>query len=119
MELVPAGTPLSFEVTYDAADLDVGMSVYDDSGVAPVLVGSVLAMEHVALNTYRAKFTPVAGKNYIAIKAVYTDETLTTVDSNYSQGSESFYAAEILGQNNCSIVGLVDDDSPIVGVVDC
>jgi len=94
MELVPAGVELSFEVTFDADDLDVAMSVYDDSGEEPVLLLSPFAMDLVAagLNTYRGKFTPEAGKNYIIVKGVYTDDTFETFDTNYSQGSESVYA---------------------------
>jgi hypothetical protein len=106
MELVPAGVPLSFEVTFDANDLPVAMSVYDDSGVAPVLLLSPFAMALVAGNTYRGKFTAENGKAYIVIKAVYTDGTFATLDPNYAQGSESM-VAQYLTPAAQSIVGLV------------
>lgn len=118
MELAPAGIPLSFEVTYDRDDLNVGMSVYDDTGSVPVLLLSPFAMLLVAGNTYRGKFTPQNGKSYIIIKAVYTDDTLTTVDEDYGQGSESIYS-QYLTQPVQSVVGLVDDNEPILGLVEC
>ena len=67
MQLAPADVELSFEVTFDSPTLDVGMSVYDDSGALPVLLLSPFPMVRVApgLNTYRGKFTPENGKSYI------------------------------------------------------
>lgn len=124
MELAPAGVPLSFEVTFDSPTLHVGMSVYDDSGALPVLLLSPFAMARVApgLNTYRGKFTAQAGKNYIILKAVYTDDTLTTLDGDYSQGSESIVAQYLNGTpdgGGCPVVGIVDETDAVIGVVDC
>ena len=119
MELVPAGVPLSFEVTFDSPDLSVGMSVYDDTGASPVLVQGPTLMTLVALNTYRAKFTASLGHSYVVIKAVYTDGTLLEVDTDYAQGSESLIAQNVGGQQLNSIVGYVLPDDVIVGQVQC
>ncbi len=110
MELVPAGVPLSFEVTFDSAGLHVAMSVYDDSGSSPVLLLSPFAMTLVSGYTYRAKFTPAANKSYIIIKAVYTNGLFTTYNPDYSQGSESIYAENLAvgGSQPCSVVGSID-----------
>ncbi len=123
MELVPAGVELSFEVTMPSDDLAVGMVVYDDTGDDPVLVDGPIEMELVYGNTYRAKFEPEGSKSYIIVKSVYTDGTLTTLDSNYLAGSESIYAQNFNssggGGSSCAVVGIVEADEPIVGVVVC
>ncbi len=121
MEFAPAGVSLSFEVTFDSDELNVGMSVFDDSGSLPALLLSPFAMLNVVGNTYRGKFTAEPGKSYIIFKAVYTDETLETLDDNYSQGSESI-KAEYLNQNSgggCPVLGIVDNNNTIIGLVNC
>lgn len=118
MEFAPAGRPLSFEVTFTAPDLDVGMTVYDDSGASPVLLLPPFAMVNVYGNTYRGKFTAEDGKNYIVIKSVYTDNTLTTLDPNYLAGSESV-VAQYLVVSAPYIVGVVDNNEDVIGLVDC
>lgn len=122
MELAPGGVVLSCEVTFDQNDLHVGMSVYDDTGADPVLILGPFAMDLVAINTYRGKFTGVVGHNYIVIKAVYTDIGLTMIDTNYSQGSESIVAQSLSGgstSTGCEVVGLVDNNPAVVGYVVC
>lgn len=121
MELAPAGVVLSCEVTFDRNNLPVAMSVYDDSGANPVLLLSPFAMALVAGNTYRGKFTGDPGKNYIVIKAVYTDDTFLTLDDNYSQGSESIVAQAIGpgGSSGPSVVGLIDNNLAVTGRVTC
>ncbi len=96
MQLVQSGKVCSFEVTYQSG-LDVGMSVYDDSGGSPSLVGSITTMDFVIGGTYRAKFTPSANKTYLIIKAVYTDGTLTTLHPDYNASSESIRSEDLLG----------------------
>lgn len=105
MELVPAGVTLSFEVSF-APDLfgRVGMSVFDDTGSSPVLLLSPFAMALVAEGTYRGKFTPALGKSYVIRKCVYTDDTLTDLDPNFGEGSESIYAQNF---NSSPTVGCV------------
>ncbi len=124
MEIAPVSVACSFEVTYDSPSLHVGMSVYDDSGVSPVLVSGPSAMAHVVGNTYRAKFTPPAERPYIIFKAVYTDSGLTVLDDNYSQGSESIIAqstggASTSNSTGCSVVGVIDSNQSVVGLVNC
>lgn len=121
MELAPAGVSLSFEVTYDRNDLNVGMSVYDDQGSSPVLVQGPTTMLNVVGNTYRAKFSAVAGKSYIIFKAVYTSNSLATIDSNYSQGSESIKAEDINGSSGggCAVTGVIGVNETVVGFVTC
>jgi hypothetical protein len=41
------------------------------------------------------------------VKAVYTDDTYSTLSDEYSQGSESFYA-QYLTPPTCDVVGLVE-----------
>lgn len=95
MELAPSGVKLSFEVTYDSPDLNVAMSIYDDSGSSPVLVQGPTAMLNWAGNSYRGNFVAGNAKSYLVLKAVYTDDTFTTFDEVHSQGTESFYAQNI------------------------
>lgn len=90
MNLVSTERELSFEITFDSSTLDVGMSIYDDSGVSPVLVLGPVSMDNVVGNLYRAKFTPEFGKSYLVFKAVYLDNTFTTLNTDYNSGSESF-----------------------------
>ncbi len=124
MELAPRGVELSFEVTFDRPDLNVAMSVYDDSGDDPVLIQGPSAMAIVVGNTYRAKFTPNSSKPYIIFKAVYTDDTFETLSEDYSQGSESIIAQTLdssstSNSTGCSIVGVVEVTRDVIGVVQC
>lgn len=119
MELAPARVSLSFEVTFDSPSLDVGMSVYDDSGEEPELVSGPSAMALVVGNTYRGKFTAADGKSYIIIKAVYTDDTFEELNSDYAAGSESIVTQVIGGDPPTeNVVGYVDA-SEVVGLVNC
>ena len=108
MQLVPAGQALSFEVTYQQNNLPVAMSVYDDSGPTPIRIVAPFAMALVGGNTYRGKFTPEAGKSYIIIKAVYTDDSFTTLDEDYGQGSESIFALNVSTPQGCQVIGWVE-----------
>lgn len=122
MELAPSNVPLSFEVTFDNPSLHVAMSVYDDSGVTPTLISGPLPMLNVVGNTYRAKFTGASGKNYIIFKAVYTDNSFTTLSPDYSQGSESIVVQDITpsgpGNVQGQVIGLVTDNT-VIGLVNC
>lgn len=123
MELAPAGVLLTFEVTYDSPSLHVGMSVYLD-GSSPTLVLGPVTMLHVALNTYRARFGGTDGSSYIVVKAVYTDGSLTVVDTDYAQGSESIVVQTIngSGENNGgqgAIIGYVIPTPTLIGFVNC
>lgn len=118
MEIAPAGVPLTFEATFDADDLFVAMSVFDDSGEEPVQVLAPTAMDLVVGNTYRAKFT-AESKNYIILKAVYTNGSFTTLDPTYPQQSESIVAEYLNSSSGGPILGFVDNLNPVVGLVNC
>lgn len=120
MELAPSGT-LSFEVTFDRSDLSVGMLVYDVTG-SPVLVSGPTLMPHLVNNTYVGSFVALGGKSYVVVKSVYTDGTLTVIDSNYSAGSESIIAESSLNgasSGGCSVIGVVIPNPTIIGIVRC
>jgi hypothetical protein len=133
METVPAGVELSFEVTYDSSGLPVAMSVYNTEGESPVLVQGPTAMTNVVGSTYVGKFTPSAELNYLIFKAVYTDDTFETIDTDFVAGTETIYAADsggggggtsdcgtIIGfVNDPVLIGLVTPNNPIVGIVCC
>lgn len=123
MEQAPAGVPLTFEVTYQASDLDVGMSVYDTSGESPELVQGPSAMTNVSgTNTYIGTFTAQNNKTYLILKAVYTDDTYATVDTSYGQGSESIVTDNTGGGGanaNCTLIGIVSGGPTLVGVMEC
>jgi hypothetical protein len=123
MELAPAGVPISFEVTYDSPSLYVGMTVYDDTGVTPVFIETVSMLSVGGSNTYRAKFTPDANSSYIILKSVYTDVGLTIPNLNYGTGSESIYAQNSSsdggGGSSGDVVGYVDNNDELIGIVTC
>jgi hypothetical protein len=131
METVPAGTQLAFEVTYQDSGLPVGMSVYDVTGSSPVLVQGPNAMSNTVNGTYVGKFTPVLNKSYLIFKAVYTDGSFTTLDTDYVAGSETIFAEAggssgsddcgvLIGLvNNPVLLGIVESNNPIVGIVAC
>jgi hypothetical protein len=90
MEFVAeAGVPLPFEVTYDSDELFVAMQVYDVTSGTAVLVDTI-GMENFSGYSYFGSFTPDENKSYAVNKGVYTDDTYTTRDFGYSQGSDSF-----------------------------
>lgn len=124
MELAPVGVPVTCEVTFDSPSLNVGMSVYDVTNSSTLISGPT-AMTLVAGNTYQGK-TPdlLSAHSYVVIKAVYTDNSLTTLSPDYSQGSESLYAQDAGGGGGGStdvpsVVGLIDNYLPVVGYVNC
>lgn len=122
MNLVPAGIQLSFEVTYDSPSLYVGMSIYDDSGLFPILISGPTLMANVIGNTYRGKFTPDINTTYVIFKAVYTDNTLTVLSSAYSQASETIVCEQIANTGaagNSDIIGFIENNNPIIGLVVC
>lgn len=96
MQFVDAAVPYPFEVTYDSPSLFVAMQVYNVTSGTPVFVNQVV-MNHVYGNTYFGQFTPEAGQQYVINKAVFTDDTYTDLDIDYSQGSDSLRADDFAG----------------------
>lgn len=125
MEFAPAGVPLTCEVTFDASNLHVGMSVYDvtDSpGAPPVLVDGPFAMSLAVGNTYYGKFVADNGKSYVIEKAVYTTSALDVLDTNYSAGSESIVAESFTPSSNssgCEVIGQIINQPTLIGIVTC
>jgi hypothetical protein len=108
MELAPVGVPLSFEVTFTDPGLHVAMSVYDDSGLFPVLVVGPSAMLNWVGNSYRGKFIAPMAKSYLILKAVYTDGSFSTLSPDYVQATESILAQYMNNAGGgCGVVGLV------------
>lgn len=123
MEIAPAGVPLTFEVTFSSTGLPVAMSVYDTTGEAPVKVAGPTAMGSVVGNTYYGQFTAGNNKSYVIFKAVYTDETFATLDTSYSQSSESIVVDDQGGSSGggsgCQLVGYVLENLVLTGIVEC
>lgn len=110
MNILPANKPLSFEVTYDGPGLNVALTIYDLSGVSPVIVSGPSAMLNVVANTYVGSYVAAPIKKYLAFKAVYTDGTFTTLDTGYAQATETF-TTNVSGSEDVlpDIEGVVDD----------
>ena len=125
MEFAPTGSQLSFEVTFDSPSLHVAMSVYDVTGASPSLVQGPTAMTIVVGNTYQGKFHPtINGKSYVIFKAVYTDNSFTTLSPDYSQGSESIIVESLSSGGSGAtlvnpVIGYVDDNNEVIGLVNC
>lgn len=124
MELAPAAVSLTFEVTYDSPSLHVAMSVYDTTSSSPSLVSGATAMDNVVGYTYIGKFTPELNHTYLIFKAVYTDNTFDTLDTDYAAGTESIVAENISGgggggSGGGAVIGFVLPSPTVIGLVQC
>ena len=108
--LLPANVPSSFATSSNSPSLYVGFSVYDNSGDNPVLIEGPTRMTNFAGNGYQTKWTPEVG-NYLILMAVYTDVSLTTLNTGYEQDVQTVTAISF-GFN-------VPNISNVVGYVDC
>jgi hypothetical protein len=135
----PSTIPASIEVTYGDSGLLVGAEVWDDSGSSPERVTGLAGMINdviPALNfsgvSYRFKHQGSMNIPYLYRIAAYTDDTYTTVDTNQSQGSDSLVFIEESGgggssgvgivgfvENENPLLGIVNPNEPVVGIVDC
>lgn len=119
MQLVRAEVEQCFEVTYDAPGLAVAMTILDLTPSLPVVVSGPSAMDNPIGNTYFGKFTPQIGKSYLVFKAVYTDGSFATLDSDHSHSSETIYAEKSsAGAGSVDLVGVVDDADAIYATVE-
>lgn len=91
MNILQGGAKAAFEVTYQPGLENVGMTVIDVSSANPSVIGT-FAMIHLLNGTYVAYFVPTVGATYVVSKAVYEDAEMTVQDTDFSAGSESFYA---------------------------
>lgn len=87
----PGSAPATVSVTLGESGLNVGMQVYDDSGVSPVPVGGVTAMLNYDGTSYRGKVGGTEGKWYLVKFKVYTAPDFLTVDTDEPQGDEILY----------------------------
>lgn len=123
--VVPAGQPVSIEVSYSDPGLFIGVQIYDDSGSSPVAVGSVIPMSNWVGVSYRAKFTGAAGKWYLYQIAAYIDDTFAMIDENQPEGSGSFYFQQPPSSGGGSslpgrtVTGFIQTQPRIVGFVKC
>lgn len=121
MEMVTAGFNLPFEVTFDSAVLNVGMTVWDVTDpINPTNANNgPVPMTLLHGFTYFAKFTPSQNRAYVIEKAVYTDEALATEDTNYRAGTESIFAEESANAPGITetITGVLVESDPIIGIV--
>lgn len=109
--LLPAGISANFTAVFNAPTAAfVALSVYDDSGDAPVLLLSPVQMKQVKDNVFSGKFTPAAGKLYVVFMAVYTDATFGTLDPAFKTAEQS---VPVTGQY------LTPPVQSVVGVVAC
>jgi hypothetical protein len=125
VEQAPSGVPLTFEVTFGTSGLPVAMSVYDVTTLTPDLISGPTAMVNISgTNTYIGQFTAATNKNYVILKAVYTDESFTAFDPDNYQGSESITTqggggGGSTGPSSCTVVGYIQETCSLIGPVKC
>jgi len=118
MNSVPLDTPSLFAVTFDTENY-VGLQIFKDGDP----VGSPIPMDLIYNFTYQAEFTPTEEGNYLAVKSVYTDVALTTLDTTQLPGSETFLASDSSpsgggGGSFCEIIGLIDVSPTVIGIIE-
>lgn len=97
MQIVKAGVPFNFNYpVYDQnPSLNVLASVYDVTSGTPVFVIDVMMV--FASAAYSGNFTPVAGKTYLVIVLVYTDNTFDTIDTTREPWTDCYQEATANG----------------------
>ena len=97
MQLVQSGIPLAME--YGSYDMQPGLFVrlklFNVTGV-PTLEDTV-NLSHVVNGGYIGLVTLDPNKNYYVSISVYTDNTYTTPNTDYSPSSQSYYAMNLSG----------------------
>lgn len=74
-------------------DLDIQTKIYDvTSGVS---LTATQVMAYVTLGVYFSSFSGTIGEVYEIISTVYTDNTFTSVNPNYSPSGDAFSTAEL------------------------
>lgn len=102
--MIAVAGQISIEVSYDPLLLFVAMKVFDvTAGLPGSIVGAAIPMVEFDTGNYAARFTGVAGKLYAISKAVYTDGTYATRDSNYAPGSDALQVISSLGGSGLTI----------------
>lgn len=90
MNIVPPNVALPFEVTFEPG-LFVAMKVFKVIAGVPTLEDTI-PMDDVIGGTYVGFYTLEEGESYLFHKAVYTDGTYTTLNTNFVAGSETITA---------------------------
>jgi hypothetical protein len=82
--IVPTGILVPVTAVFVGATAgDVALSIYDVTTGSAVLIQGLTAMTAITAGAYFGRFTPVAGKEYVAFAAVYTDNTFATINTGY------------------------------------
>ncbi len=76
------------------ASLNIRTKIYNVTTGTPVLV-STQVLDYVALGAYFGFFTGTVGQTYEIISTVYTDNTFSIVNPNYSPSGESFTSVDL------------------------
>lgn len=120
--VLPDLNPVPVEVTFDTPlTLNVGMRVNQFVSGAWAQVGAVVPALPLAGGgpSYGAIFTPAAtGVSYIVELAVYTDNTFTTYNPDYSVSSRSFIASQTLAYLLSQIGILIAGNQDIIAQYD-
>lgn len=92
--IVNGGQQVNFTYpTYsETSGLSVGGLLYDVTSGTPSQVGSVIQMSMLESGVYEGVFTPTAGRSYLIITVVYTDNTFTTIDTTWAPGADNYDA---------------------------
>jgi hypothetical protein len=98
--IIPANVPYGLSVSFPATGLFVGLTIWDVTSGAPVLVtglpgmvNGVLPMPNIQVsNTYAVNFSGLPNKNYVFQFDVYTDGTYTVINGAYPEQSKSAYS---------------------------
>lgn len=90
-DIVRAGIPQWFERsdTAGVTTLNVALTVRNKTTVVPDVI---IPMPHEYNGTYAASFIPSANQSYLVMTTVFTDNTYSTPDPDYPNGSTTVYA---------------------------
>lgn len=124
---VPSNLPASVEVSYSDSGLNIGVTIWDDSGSVPVqvtglagMVNGVLPLLNWSGVSYRFKHLGNAGTWYLYNIAAYVASNYLVVDTSQPQGSDSLYFDPPLATSGGApngITGLVESVVELTGIV--
>lgn len=100
------GELLGVEINFDSG-LSVGMKVFFDDGSGPLQQGGVIPMTNLLDTLYVASYTPAVVGVYYFYKQVYTNNSYNTVDTNYSQNSESVQVIDSISADVAQILQML------------
>lgn len=119
--IVQSGLKKGMEATWVDTGLFARAAIYDITSGSPVFVNNAV-MSEVTPGSYLATMIPVAGTSYFVVKRVYTNNSFTTVDSNYSPSTESFQSIDFTQpSSNVAITGeilAIIEDNTITAIVE-